>query len=217
MSHEHDKDHSCAICDAMASGKSRDEVVADILAGMTVQIAEKGFVVHGIDGTGHGPSFAYTTGLTEMGMPEIFIIGLSVENAANGVAAYVHMIKDGVIDRDLTTITQLFNLPVEKCNVTLPEAQEALSNLCGFTRDYYEPKGLEVKWAQLVMCDDQGLFPWDHGFNHDMMDDAQPLFAVPPEVAEHLDKLREEDGELEQIAIDEGFGAAHQIVPPTIH
>lgn len=209
MSHKHEEDHSCAICDAMAAGKTHEEVIADILAGMVSTIAEKGVVVHAIDGQGEGPSFAYTTGLTEMGLPEVFMIGLPVQHAANGVYSYFQQIKDGSLDPELRTIESLFNLPLAKVDVSRVDAIKGLSDLCGFTTGYYAPKGVEVKWQQLVMCDPEGFMPWEPGFNHDLMDDSQPLFGVPAEIEEFIDLMNEQQEQ------DKDY--AETVISPTIH
>lgn len=193
MSHDHDKEHHCAICDGIAEGKTREEVFAKILADMTQQIADKGVVVHAIDGMGDQPSFAYTTGLTEMGLPEVFMIGLPVQYAANGVGGYYHQIKDGTLKSEVTTIESLFNLPIEKVDVVANDAYAGLSDLCKFTTDYYQQRGITVKWQQLVMCDPAGLMPWDMGFDHDLMDNSQPIFGVPESIREIFGELADPD------------------------
>ena len=181
MNHKHDG-KSCVICDGVATGKTRDEVVAEILGGMEAKITEHGVMVHAIDGQGTAPSFAYTTGMTEMGLPEVFMIGLPAQHAANGVYGYFHQIKAGALLPDTRTVTTLFNLPVEVVDVTGAEQFAALADLCSFTTDYYESKGKSVQWQQIVMSDREGLFPWEEGFDTDLMEHAQPLFGVPAAV-----------------------------------
>lgn len=209
--HEHGE-HGCAICDALAEGKTREQVMAEILVSSKQMIAKEGVAVHAVDGQGEAPSFAFTVGMTEMGLPEVFLIGLDPQLAGNAVYTYFRQIKDGTLTADVRTIDTLFNMPVEKCDVVKPEGVEALNDMGHMAVTYYEQEGKTVKWQQLVLCDAAGLFPWEVGFDHERMSHCQPLFAVPESMREMLDLMNEEDDEQQQAK-----DFAETVIPPTIH
>lgn len=210
--HKHDGEHSCTICDGLAAGKTPDQIKAEMLASMKDMIANEGVAIHVVDGGNEVSSFAFTVGMTELNLPEILLIGLSPQNAANGVYDYYKQIKDGSLSPDVRTIETLFNMPVEKCDVVDVDGIAAVNDLCHFANSYYEQEGKAVKWQQLVLPDANGLFPWHMAFDHERMDHCQPIFGLPESVRDMISLMHDDDDD-EQQAKD----FAETVISPTLH
>lgn len=125
-------------------------------------MAERGWMVQGVEGTRLHAPFAYTVGLTPLGLPELLVTGLGLETAAgllNHVADY--------------TVTTNLVLPgermdsdpwfLEAVHVEVPQAHL-------FTA--MELYGPAVQALQLAWADDRGRWPWERGHT------GQPVFGT---------------------------------------
>lgn len=112
-----------------------------------------GWMVQGVFGEGE-PPFAYTVGLTEKQMPELYIFGLPPEVAArtlNDAAQQMLDRGEPFVDDEV----------VEKV-LTIPLVARAASSLedVGVARRFY---GHDIDLVQLVWPDPEGRYPWDDG------------------------------------------------------
>ena len=124
-------------------------------------IREHRFTVTYVWGEDPGePPFGYTTGLFGLGHPELVVVGLD------------HDVTYGVLDRTARMVVAGRNLvPGEE--LTWPDRRygfvvEELPNpgeiLFVANRFYCRPDEFSVPAFQLAWADEDGLFPWDHGY-----------------------------------------------------
>lgn len=117
-----------------------------------------------------GPSFAYTTGLNALVGHEIIVYALPMAYAHHALNHIHKWLADGTgnnLDEN-RPYTEFFNHPV-KFRQCLPEL---VADKVTVSTRYY---GSQPSVVQLVLCDMNGLFPEDEGFDHEFMDPRQPL------------------------------------------
>lgn len=120
-----------------------------------------------------GPSFACTTGLTDLVGKELIVYGLPPQMTHILLNNIHHWLSDGTgnnIDED-RPYTEFTNLPI-KFRECVPEKVAELVSIS--TRFY----GVQPPVVQMVLPDKAGLFPEDEGFDHEFMDHRQPLLYV---------------------------------------
>ncbi|MBJ7287819.1 DUF4262 domain-containing protein [Williamsia sp.] len=146
----------CDICNG------RDHGVGDTLA----LIAEGRWQVTTVfAGTTHDePPFAYTTGLTSHGLPELLLYGLGSRTAASVLNTVAHRMVDGEAMLAGTTLDRVLAQGYE---VTLVDVDD--------DSDMYATRGLydEFTTLQVVFPDRDGRFPWDAGYG--LSPCAQPV------------------------------------------
>ncbi|MFD4198358.1 DUF4262 domain-containing protein [Amycolatopsis thermoflava] len=120
-------------------------------------IAEHGWAVISFEGNGYRPPWAYTTGLTGRGRPELVVTAMEPHRARdvlNEVAA--HLLRTG--EPDLAPGERLpgpGNLLLEAVTVEVPSVH---------LRTAVDLYGPEVRATQLVHADAQGRWPWRAGW-----------------------------------------------------
>ncbi|MCR6481714.1 DUF4262 domain-containing protein [Amycolatopsis sp. OK19-0408] len=125
------------------------------LARLREGVAERGWLVQGVDGEGVDPPWAYTIGLSEYGKPELVVTGLPVLVAAkllNNLAAHS-------LQESPPTPGERIPLRGGPLIEAVPLAEPSAHLL--FAAALY---GEEISALQLVHADAQGRFPWsaDH-------------------------------------------------------
>lgn len=130
-------------------------------------VAEKGWLVQGVEGTGLYPPWAYTIGLSEYGLPELVVTGLPALEAArllNDLAAHsLHRAPPTPGERVPLRDGRL----IEAVPLTDPPAHLV------FAVALY---GAEIRALQLVHADSQGRFPWSQDFRDGA--GGQPVLGV---------------------------------------
>ncbi|MEV6827137.1 DUF4262 domain-containing protein [Amycolatopsis sp. NPDC051102] len=130
-------------------------------------VADRGWLVQGVEGAGPYPPWAYTIGLSGYDLPELVVTGLPVRPAAgllNGVAAHVlHASPPSPGERIPLQDGPL----VEVVPLTEPSAHLV------FAAALYGP---EIRALQLVHADTQGRFPWSPDYRDGR--GGQPVLGV---------------------------------------
>lgn len=128
-------------------------------------IKENGWMVQGVFPTAHdpGPEFVYTVGLTEKDRPELVIVGLPLNLAAELInsAAEAHLEKPFEPGGIATGFAEVDFRVVEA-----PHAEVGTAN-----RVY---RDREIKVLQLLWPDNDGNYPGDPGWNPESL--AQPIY-----------------------------------------
>ena len=115
-------------------------------------------------------NFAYTVGLTEHGLPELLIFGVSGQTAhiILNVAAYYMRengeFKDGQITDELGTMPNSFKS-------VRPDVATRYACQAGYR---YESLRVQPRYLQVVLPDRAGKMPWDAGFDGEHMNKFQP-------------------------------------------
>jgi len=122
---------------------------------------------------GQGPRFAYTIGMTDIGHPELLVIGLPDE-LAGLVFNQVHgeLRKGQRTGRELL-IEKILSVPL------LVHATDPVKS-CAYTiqgDEYYRIKGLKPVYSQLIWPDPAGVYPHQDGFDEDMRE-IQPYLGI---------------------------------------
>jgi len=109
-----------------------------------------------------GPSFAYTIGLADQGLPELIVFALPQEIAHIAVSALIAKLRE-VKDGGTPVLGKTdidFNFPVYVREVTAQDvadyAVQALHRSDG-----------QAKFLQVCITDRHGLFAWEPGFRGD--------------------------------------------------
>jgi hypothetical protein len=114
-------------------------------------VADRGWLVQGVEGTGPYPPWAYTIGLSGYGLPELVVTGLPAL-AAGGL---LNNLATRVLRGSPPTAGERIPLPdgplVEVVELTEPSVHLV------FAAALYGP---EIRALQLVHADAQGRFPW---------------------------------------------------------
>lgn len=126
-------------------------------------IANTGVSIMGVGGSATTPPFAYTIGLTATYGVELIIIGLGISAA--------HAVLNSIIVEGTLRIDQTYTKPANM-PLMLKEATTKASEYGIQAEDFY---GKQLKFVQVVMCDKDGIFPWQAGYDHAYMDERQPL------------------------------------------
>ncbi|RSD13510.1 DUF4262 domain-containing protein [Amycolatopsis eburnea] len=144
-----------------------DRPQSDYLTMLQEKVADRGWLVQGVEGNELYPPWAYTIGLSGYGLPELVTTGLPLEEAAellNDLASHtLHAsppepgeripLRDGPV--------------VEVVPLTEPSAHLV------FAVALYGP---EIRALQLVHADEQGRWPWSPDFRDGR--GGQPVLGV---------------------------------------
>jgi hypothetical protein len=128
-------------------------------------IAQHGVAIQGVfDNDGKAPTFAYTIGNYQKGMPELFMAGLSAESLQVILNEATNLMQDGsmrVADRETTSaLAQGYETTFRLVDLSLVESE------LNILARYCERKGIDLPPVyQLVWPDPGHLFPWDQGFD----------------------------------------------------
>ena len=112
--------------------------------------------------------FAYTVGLTDLGLPELLITGLPPRTSLRLLNTVTHdMVDDGTILRPAMHIDFQSEFLLEVVTVDHPDVHLGCAvAICGS----------EIRALQLVWTDDFRRWPWDRGWSHGRR--RQPVFGV---------------------------------------
>jgi hypothetical protein len=135
-------------------------------------IEAEGYTIMAIFGSGNQPPFAYTVGLTDMGLPEQIVCNLSQDTAYVILTRLVNHLKENGPQPDGTVVEGIGNLPLALRDA-VPGKAEGLAVQCVA----WYPKGTPLKFQQLVLPDIKGRFPWHTLYNWPQTVD-QPLLYL---------------------------------------
>jgi hypothetical protein len=142
-----------------------DDLVGHALA----LIAAGSWAVTGVYGDATAPPIAYTTGLTELGRPELVITGVAPEHAGpvlNEAAARIVARPEFGAGSTLTDLSSAPGSEFTAINVIDASALRVTALLFG--------RGFQA--VQLVWADMSRRLPWDRGYA--LAPDDQPLLGV---------------------------------------
>lgn len=141
----------------------------DLVGGALALIAQGRWSVTGVFGSLGHPPLAYTTGLTERGLPELAITGLPPDLACILLNHAAQAAIDGTAVEAGSRVRAGMRRPVwfEAIDVIDPEPLR-------LTRLLY---GQEFTTVQLAWPDDAGRYPWQAGYS--IPSNVQPLLGVP--------------------------------------
>jgi hypothetical protein len=144
------EDGMCWVCD------HPDATRLDQLRYVRGVLDEHCWVVVGVARAGYRPPYSYTVGLTDHGLPEFLVTGLSPERAAevlNDAAA--NAVDHGALPEPGGRIRLPGGRPGEVVQVAEPWVH------MGVAAEMFESR---LRALQLVYADSRGLLPWDLGF-----------------------------------------------------
>ncbi|WP_103348454.1 DUF4262 domain-containing protein [Amycolatopsis sp. CA-128772] len=130
-------------------------------------VADRGWLVQAVEGTGLYPPWAYTVGLSGYGLPELVVTGLPVLPAAgllNGMAAHA-------LCASPPSPGERIPLPGGPLVEVVPLAEPSVHLV--FANALYGP---EIRALQLVHADAQGRFPWSPDYRDGR--GGQPVLGV---------------------------------------
>jgi hypothetical protein len=174
---DHNHDHECAHCAAIAAGMSEEEAWAEGRKHLIELINDKGIAIVSIGGDFEMPSFVHTVGFHSLGFPEVILFGINDKMAAHFINMYHAELLAGTKQPGQSVISDYFNLPVQVIEVDT----EQVADLAWQTFDYYmhgHPENVEIpRFVQWVFCDRNGRFPWEASFTAHF---RQPVLGEPP-------------------------------------
>ena len=148
----------CFLCDGDRSS---------YLARLRDGVADRGWLVQGVDGSGSYPPWAYTIGLSGYDLPELVVTGLPIPEAAellNDLAAHsLHESPPPPGER----VPLRGGLVIE----AVPLAEPSVHLV--FAAALYGP---EIRALQLVHADSRGRFPWSPDYRDGR--GGQPVLGV---------------------------------------
>jgi hypothetical protein len=127
-------------------------------------LAKSGFATIAV-GDDPAGDFAYTVGFTELGHPEILISGLPPRICHQFFWDLYKAIKAGKVYKSGEVDTDFANLPMAFKTLS-PGAAE---KFCCQAVYWYEDKGQTPTFLQLVAPDAAGRFPWQDGYDTQLM------------------------------------------------
>lgn len=143
---------------------------SDDLVGRALSlIADGRWAVTGVFGDQLSPPIAYTTGLTEFGLPELVITGIEPGLAGKLVNTIGHEMRK---NPEIGPGTLIEGLPCEPQSLIAVEVIDA--EPLRLTRMLY---GERFRALQLVWPDSSNLFPWER--RHPAGRGRQPMLGVP--------------------------------------
>lgn len=110
-------------------------------------------------------TFTYSVGFTEFGMPEVIICGLGSQIAARFLWDIYHAYQEGRRFPLDTPVDELANLPCVFKAITAESARE----FCCQAVYWYEGEEKKPTFIQMVLPDREGLFPWQKGYDAELM------------------------------------------------
>lgn len=173
--HNHDADHECVHCALLEAGMTPEEAWIQGLKNIGTTIENSGIAILGIgpgdDGT---PSFTYTVGFTDIGLPEVICFGLDPMMLASFFNRYHAELLAMTKPSGPCVIADYFNMPFTVIDVDPIKAEDYLTQAIA----YYEvvkEGALKPTFVQWVLPDRNGVFPWSAkhvGFNQPVLGSA---------------------------------------------
>lgn len=138
-----------------------EQIFERFQAQISLNIARHGIHIQPVMASEHNPSYVYTTGMTNLGAPELIVFGLSPQNIAPVLQQIFHEIRLGGRPvnqdkiQDLLTVTLL-----------LHEADQAVAaEFAGQGHTYLEMQNLKPVYKQMLWPDESGKYPHEAGFD----------------------------------------------------
>jgi hypothetical protein len=150
----------------MASQRQREQYAAHIRK----LIAEHGWAIQGVGDTATEPPFSYTVGMTEAGLPELVIVGLSHETGG----VILNMLAKQSLAEELV-VGRRYDLVNGDRVLTCLIGQVSRANTrryllaAGYHYGWHRTKALQAFWPS-----EHGHFPTDTGWDSD---GTQPILA----------------------------------------
>lgn len=122
---------------------------------------------------GQGPRFAYTIGMTDIGHPELLVIGLPDELAGLVFNQVHNELRTGQRTGRELMIEKILSVPL------LVHATDP-GKSCAYTiqgDEHYRIRGLRPVYSQLIWPDPAGIYPHQEGFDEDMKQ-IQPYLGI---------------------------------------
>lgn len=164
--HNHDADHECAHCAALASGMTQAEALIAGLQDTKQMIEEMGIAVIGVFSDGTSVPFMYTIGFTNLGFPEVIISGgVDQQMFTHFLNMYHAELLAGSKKPGAGIIDDYITIPmaVIECDDRVNE----YTVQCAAYYEIVEEDKLKPKFVQWVLPDRHGKFPWNGDFtNH---------------------------------------------------
>lgn len=162
------------MCEAEADGADDlREAIRQTELSLLTTIDKNRWAIQGVLGSTDprdpGPEFAYTVGLSTLGLPELAIFGAPLRFGASVLNAVARRLVAGEAITGGTALSRDEDSPIEAVAIDMTDTSEllALTSIYG---------GVDAA-LQIVWVDPHGKLPWDRGWS---MGDAQPLYGPPP-------------------------------------
>lgn len=120
-----------------------------------------------------GPSFSYTIGLADAGLPELIVVALPAEIAHMMITAIIEKLREEQAGGPtvLGAIDINFNFPAYVREVSVEDVADYA------TRAIFRSEG-KAKFRQISIPDRTGKFPWESGFSGDPK--MYPILGTAP-------------------------------------
>lgn len=126
-----------------------------------------------------GPKFAYTVGMTDIGQPELVVIGLPESLAGMVFNRVFEELRAGTRTGQETSIEKVLSVPL-----LMHTADESLAYPYTVQcQRYYQERGIKPAFKQLIWPDTAGVYPHEQGFDEEMVD-LQPYLCNQSSTAE---------------------------------
>ncbi len=175
----------CGACAATAAaGGDREAGMKAHRVEMQAKIDKYGIAIVGVEGDPESvtPPIAMTIGMTDKGLPEFILQGLNPKLAAGALNHICHEIINGERVAGEHLITEMFNLPLQIVEVT----SDYVVEVAGSVFNHYDGSEHKPKFMQVILCDKEGKFPWDEGFDNAEMDIYQCVMGKPAAVTKKI-------------------------------
>jgi hypothetical protein len=143
--------------------ETRDDDIAEHLDEIHAAVQEHGCVIKCVDDAKH--PFAYTTGLHQLGLPELIATGVETERALVLLDHFVYETKSKGPLRPGERLDFLGIATIEVVKVDHPDVH------LGLAVALY---GSDIRAVQLAWTDLMGCWPWEPAYD----DTPQPLLGV---------------------------------------
>ena len=131
-------------------------------------VAEHGIHIVYVPGDDTEPDFAFTVGLYDRyEHPEVLVFDVPMDTANVALNGIADNVKEGAELEEGASYDDILQSPSQFKTISKSQYERYL----GIARWYYGSNDFAA--MQLVWSDQEGLFPWDDGFDEDM-DDMQP-------------------------------------------
>ncbi|MGW5720407.1 DUF4262 domain-containing protein [Amycolatopsis sp. NPDC003865] len=130
-------------------------------------VAERGWMVQGVENDGSYPPWAYTIGLSGYGLPELVVTGLPVEVSAKLLNESAKRFLDSAPPAAGERVPLPGGSPAEVVELAEPSVHLV------FAADLYGP---EIRALQLVHADACGRWPWSPDYRDGQ--GGQPVLGV---------------------------------------
>lgn len=175
--HNHENDHECAHCAALASGMTETEALLAGLEDTETMIKDHGIAIVGVYPGEHSPGFSYTIGFTNLGLPEVICFSVPFDHIMPALNRYHAELLAGSKPVGPCVIDDYFNLPLTVIEAEQNVVEEYVSQALAYYEIVEEGK-MKPKFVQWVIPDKNGKFPWNGDF---LTHFGQPVLGKAPQ------------------------------------